>query len=240
VGAFTTPTSILHTSITVSATTKTSQVISYSSRKNDNDNKETQSVAAGALLGGLLGGPFGLFFGASIGANLGKKYKLEKAQKDEMDRLGISPEMLQMAEECGVALERAMEGLGATRESLESLQKLARRLDQTNEDLYTKAQAAIVSGNEEEARKLLLERQNVQDKLKKTLVNCRDEKVRFDRMEQNVAAIEERALEVDTLFKRTVGAKALQDSNDSMGMMSSFRMEDEDPLLRKFKDLEKE
>ena len=237
---FVTPDSAIQHKFYQSTSEKTSNVIAHAKRDRNNSDKGTQSVAAGAILGGLLGGPFGLLFGAQIGANVGRQLQNQQDQKDEMERLGITPEMLQMAEECGVALERAMEGLDATRDSLESLQKLARRLDETNNDLYEKAQAEIVNGNEDAARNLLLERQNVQEKLKKTLMNCKDEKVRFEKMEKNVEAIEERAMEVDSLLKRTVGAKAFQDSNDNMGMVDSFRIEDEDPLLRKFKELEKE
>ena len=206
------------------------------------DNDGTKSVAAGALLGGLLGGPFGLLFGAQIGANLGRKYQNDKAQKEEMERLGITPEMLQMAEECGVALNRAMEGVEATKDSLDSLQRLARRLESSSNDLYEKAQKEIVNGNEDEARKLLLERQNVQDKLMKTLLNCKDEKKRYEQMQQNLEALENRAMEIDSLLKRSVGAKALMDSSGDIDMiaMDTFRMETEDPLLRKFKELEKE
>jgi len=209
-------------------------------RNNNDTNNNAGSVATGAILGGLLGGPFGLLFGAQIGSSLGRKLENERLQKTEMDQLGITPEMLEMAQECGFALERAVEGLKATRESLDGLQKFARRLDDKDKELYEKARLEMSNGREEEARKLLLERQTVQEKLKKTLLNCKDEKVRFERMEINMEAIENRAIEVDSLLKRTVGAKALVDNNDDMGMINTFRMEDEDPLLRKFRDLERE
>ena len=237
--AFVPSTHILSTSTTTfSSATSPIALHSFSPRRNNNNNddKSTQSVATGAILGGLLGGPFGLLFGASIGANLGRKYQFEKAQKAEMERLGITPEMLEMAQEVGIALERATEGLEATRTSLDSLQALARKLDEQQTELYDRAKMQISSGNEEEARKLLLDRENVQDRLKKTLLNCKDEKVRYERMKTNVQAIEARAMEVDSLLKRTVGAKAFMDSNDNMGMIDDFRMEAEDPLLKKFRD----
>lgn len=207
---------------------------SRDNNNNNNNNIENNSAAAGAIFGGLIGGPFGLLFGAQLGASFGRK----RAAKDEMERLGLTPEMLAAAEECGVALNRAMEGLAASRESLDTLQKLAVNLNGQNDSLYKNAQEKIQTGDEDEARKLLLERQEVQDKLKKTLLQCAEEKNRMEKMQKNVSAIEERGLEIEALLKRSVGAKAMMDTSDTMITMGSLRLEEEDPLLKKFRDLE--
>uniref|UniRef100_A0A7R9WVD1 Uncharacterized protein n=1 Tax=Craspedostauros australis TaxID=1486917 RepID=A0A7R9WVD1_9STRA len=189
-------------------------------------------MAAGAILGGLVLGPFGALFGANIGANLGQMNAVDQARKDEMERLGISQDMLDAAQECGMALQQAMEGLSATQDSLKTQQMLARRLDSDAEDIYEKAKVAIGDGDEIAAKDLLFKRTQVQDKLKKILLNCAEEKKRLVTMEDNVKAIEARALEIESLLQRTVGAKSRQDAG-----MAELSLARDDPLLQKFKDL---
>lgn len=139
--------------------------------------------------------------------------------------------MLEAAQECGLALQQATEGLEATKASLETHQSLSRRIDRDIEKNYEKAKAALASGDEEAAKSLLLKRTEEQDKLKKMLLLCAEEKKRFATMENNVEAIERRAMEVESLLQRTVGAKARQDS------FTEFSLSAEDPLLKKFRDL---
>jgi len=194
------------------------------------------SMAAGAILGGLLGGPFGALFGASIGSNMGAKSALGRARQEEMDRLGVTQDMLDSAKECGVLLERSNEGLRAVRDSLQTQQSFARRLDRDASELYERAKVAMAESNEEEARKLLMLRQRDQDKLKQVLIQCAEEKKRLEAMESNIKAIESRAMEVDSLLRRTVGAKAILDtaaSSSDVGLSLSTA----DPLLQKFRDL---
>lgn len=189
-------------------------------------------VGAGVLLGGLLGGPFGALFGASIGANMGTKRALDRARKEEMERMGITEDMLKMAEEVAANLDRGIDGLKATRNSLETQQSFARRLSANEEDLYEKAKAALNDGDEEQAKKYLFDRQQLQSKLKKVLLACAEEKRRLETMEKNVLLLEERALEVESLLRRSVGAKTMQDTMSA----SEFSLDDEDPLLKKFRD----
>lgn len=189
-------------------------------------------TATGAVLGGLILGPFGALFGAQLGANLGAKNSIEQSRKDRMKELGVTPEMLAMAQEVGVTLNRAVEGLNACRDSLASQQALAKRIDSDIERLYEDAKSAMSSSNEDRARELLFERDRLKKKLKQVLKNCVDERRRVQQMESNVEAIEDRAMEVETLLNRSVGAKALGDTSD-------FAMNVADPLLEKFKDLER-
>jgi phage shock protein A len=97
--------------------------------------------------------------------------------------------------------------------------------------LYEKAKEAMVSGNEDHARKLLLERTSVQEKLKKTLKLCAEEKKRLEQMQGNILALEERGREIERLLSRAVGAKAVQNTNN-IGLSLSMG----DPLLQKFRD----
>jgi phage shock protein A len=195
------------------------------------------SMAAGAILGGLVAGPFGALFGANIGANLGVKSSLDKARKEEMERMGITQEMLDAAEDVGQALQQSMQGMDATKESLSTQQALARRIDQEATDLYERAKEAMAAGDEEKARILLLRRTNTQDKLKIVLKGCADEKKRLEIMEQNVTVLQQRAMEVEAMLSRTVGAKARQDSASTVNDFEIFSVRDNDPLLQKFKDL---
>lgn len=188
-------------------------------------------IGAGVLLGGLVGGPFGALFGASIGANMGKQRALDNARKDEMARMGVTEDMLKTAEEVGADLERGIDGLKATRNSLETQQSFARRLSSNEEDLYEKANDALKEGDEERAKKYLFDRQQLQQKLKKVLLACAEDKRRLETMERNVQILEERAMEVEALLRRSVGAKTMQDT-----MSSQFALPDEDPLLKKFRD----
>jgi len=184
----------------------------------------------------------GALFGASIGSNIGAQNAASRARKEEMERMGISQEMLDMAQEIGSALERSIEGLKACRNSLETQQRLARRLDADVTALYDRAKQAMTDGDEETARRNLMERQKLQDKLKGILLRCADEKKRLETMESNVSALETRATEVDALLRRTVGAKAVSDSSAaSLSLRDSnitgLSLENDDPLLQKFKDM---
>lgn len=174
----------------------------------------------------------GALFGAQIGASFGARNALGRARDDEMQRLGITQDMLDAAEDCGLALQQAMEGLKASKASLETQQSLARHLEREITDLYEKAKRALASGDEEGARSILLQRTTQEDKLKKILKLCIDDKQRVEAMEGNVAALERRALEVESLLQRTVGAKARQDS-----AFDDLSLSSEDPLLQKFRDM---
>lgn len=193
-------------------------------------------MAAGAILGGLIGGPFGVMFGAQIGANLGSKNAMNRAREEEMERLGITQDMLDAAQECGVALDQSMEAVQASKASLETQQSLARRLDRDSDELYEKAKDAMANGDEDIARSFLLQRTQTQEKLKGVLKLCAEEKKRLEGMKDNVAAIERRALEVEALLQRTVSSKSRMTSAISADV-SDFSVPAEDPLLKKFRDM---
>jgi hypothetical protein len=207
----------------------------------------TGETVAGAVLGGLLLGPFGALFGASIGSSLGGKNAVAKARQQELERLGITQEMLDSATDIGVALERSLQGLQTVQESLETQQRLARRLDAECNDLYDKAKSFLTSGNEDEARKLLLKRTRVQEQLKQALQNCALAKKQQATLTENAGRLEQRAMEIDTLLRRASGAKAMQDASSALltgatGLVDDnvdfgLSLRDSDPLLRKFKDM---
>jgi len=168
----------------------------------------------------------------------GAKNAISKAKKEELERMGITEDMLQSAREVGVALERATEGLQATQSSLQTQQSFAKRLDQEVSQLYQQAKEAMTNGEEERARDLLFKRQQLQNnKLVKVLKTCADERKRVTVMQENVRALEERALEVEILLKRSMGAKAMLDSGVSASSSLNLSLPDEDPLLQRFRDM---
>lgn len=228
-----------------STTSKASSLVILQDNKlqRDLEMKSRQKAAggmgetvAGAVLGGMLLGPFGALFGAQIGAGFGANNAVDKARKDEMKRLGVTEEMLATAQECGLALERSIEGLQATQDSLQTQQSLARMLDKDATEIYDKAKKALEDGNEERARLLLVQRTQTQDKLKGVLLQCAEAKRRIEQMEDNVAAIERRSKEVESLLQRTVAAKSTQDISPSDLPSVDFALSTEDPLLKKFRD----
>ena len=156
-----------------------------------------------------------------------------------MNRVGLSQDMLDMANEVGITLERAYEGKKAIEDSLQTQQQFARVLDQETKELYEKAMKAIQQQNEEElARTLLLKRTDVQNKLKEILVRCTEEKKRIEQMNENIRVLEMKAMEVDSLLRRKVSLKTIQDSNNlNLSNDLGLSLPSEDPLLKKFKDL---
>ena len=102
-----------------------------------------------------------------------------------MERLGVTQEMLDTARDCGLALERSMEGLKATQDSLQTQQSFARMLDRDAEAIYEKAKAAVEAGDEDKARDLLFQRTQMQEKLKGVLIQCAEAKKRLETMEEN-------------------------------------------------------
>jgi hypothetical protein len=177
----------------------------------------------------------GALFGASIGSKFGSKNAVDRVRKEEMERIGLTPEIISAAEDIGLAPEQSMEGLKATKDSLETQQRLARRLDTDATLLYEKAMKTIKEGDEGQARIYLLRRTDIQDQLKRTLQYCAEEKKRMERMEDNVAQLERRAAEVESLIRRNISAKTMLQNSDVLAPELSLRSED--PLLQKFRDL---
>jgi hypothetical protein len=207
------------------------------------NNKGVGETAAGAVLGGVLFGPLGVLLGASVGANVGKKRSMEESRRQEMERLGITQDMVDMAQDISMNWQRAKEGCNASHDSLRAQQSLAQRLEVEVQELQEEAKKSVVQGDEDRARTILLRKKQKMERWKEVLLKCAEEKERVDRMEENIQILEQRAREVDALIRRSISAKALQNTSNAKFLLdesadefssSSF----EDPLLRKFRELE--
>jgi hypothetical protein len=186
-------------------------------------------TAAGAIMGGLLLGPFGALWGASVGANMGAKNSYTRAKQEELQKMGLSNEILEMARDVAQSLDTSERALESCQDSLQTLQKLARTQDQRCTTLYDKAKELLASNDEEAARAKLLERTQIQEKTKDTLLKCVNEKKRVEQMKDNIEKLEERAAEIQALVSRTVSAKTTSSIND-------LSLSRQDPLLDKFRD----
>ena len=123
--------------------------------------------------------------------------------------MGVTEEMLQTVREMGIALERGVEGSQATHDALRTQQGFIKRLERVCEDV----KRALGDGNEERAKDVLFQKSEIEDKMKKTMMNCVEEKGRLNKMEENMRDLGERAIEFESLLKRNVGAKAFMDSS---------------------------
>jgi hypothetical protein len=189
----------------------------------------TGELAAGAILGGLVLGPFGALFGAQLGARLGAQKAMDRAREAELQRLGITNDMLEAAKEIGFALEQSAQSLIACQKSIESQQEYVRILEQNMESTTEKAKLEIMNGNEEKARLLLMEKQQMKDKMMKALKACVEEKNRQRQLEMSIATLEKRALETEAEMREIVAVTTVNEIGSSPS--------NDDPLLKRFQDL---
>lgn len=196
------------------------------------------ATAAGAVLGGLLLGPFGALFGAQLGASAGQRANLDAAVTRELRSKGLTKDMLRAAEEVALDLKRAEEAEGLVRDALRSFQELARRLDGEQTSLTDKAKVMLTMGDDEGAKDALLRRERAKENLVNALKGAAGEMERLKKMEDNVAAMQIRAVEVENSIKK-IAAESLVDGLDGeVGGLGGLKLEQSDPLLDKFKALE--
>lgn len=101
-------------------------------------------AVSGAVLGGLIAGPFGAIWGAQIGSSLGAGAQLEREQRDELAKVGLTPELLQEFQELAEDLSEAEGSLNVLREAEDRERERVDRGRQLTQDLYAEAEAAMV------------------------------------------------------------------------------------------------
>ena len=119
-------------------------------------------AVTGAVLGGLLLGPFGAILGGNLGANIGAERREIKEVEAEIRRQGLTPELIEMVQECADGLQQAEASLGTTKAAYNATLQRAADLDAEASELYNLAAAAMNDGNEDAARRRLVERKQVQ------------------------------------------------------------------------------
>ena len=193
-------------------------------------NDETKGAVAGVVLGGLLAGPFGALWGAQIGGAMGANNRAKREQGDQLAAMGLDEEVLKLAKQTAMELEEAETALAIVKGAENSQRSLIETLDRTMQEAYTAAEGALRSGDEAAARTRLEERQAA--KAKRTLAesDLAAASQRVASMQASVAALAERASQIEQKISRTVVATR---ANPSGGEPPP----PEDPLEKRFREL---
>jgi len=204
-------------------------------------------AVGGAVLGGLLLGPFGAILGGQFGANFGAESKQARQADAALRRKGITPEIAAAVQECAEGLRDAEEALRTTRDVFTAQLQDAAALDAEVSELYNMASAAVQSGNDDAARRHLAERKRVQVRLDDAKVLASEAKGRMVRVEQSVASLATQARRLEGVLKSNMAdaaetnaaaAAAKFEGTGDAYSSSPGSLEDEDPLERKFRELE--
>ena len=201
------------------------------------DNDQTTGAVGGAVLGGLLAGPFGAIWGASLGGSIGAQRGAQKAEEERLEKMGLSREVRAAAAECAKDLSEAAEGLAACEQALGSAKALEAQLEASAAQAYSAAETALRAGDEAEARACLERRNQIKSQIIKAQSEVADAAGRVTRMEGAMSALTARSREIDAALQRSMAVSA---SSATSQRVSALELEDDDPLLRKFRDLERE
>ena len=195
-------------------------------------------AVGGAVLGGLLLGPFGAILGGQFGANLGTDRKRARQEEAALRKQGITPEMVRMVEECAEGLKNAEEALRTARDSQRFI------LEEASE-LYNMASAAVQSGDDDTARRHLTERKRVQSKLEDAMRRAGEAKERVARVEKSVDTLASQAKKLESILKENMANAAELNAREAAAKfdgagdaLAGATFEDEDPLEKKFRELE--
>lgn len=205
----------------------------------EGDKDAMGGAVGGAVLGGLLAGPFGAVWGASMGGNFGAQRGTQKAAEARLEQMGISREVRVAAAECARDLEEASSGLASCKEALQSAKAFEAQLESGAEQAYAAAQTALVGGDEAEARACLERRASLREQLTKAQGERADAFGRVTRMEAAVAMLTEHSRSIEAAMSRAVAVSA-EGSSVARGSAAPLSLEDDDPLLRRFKELERD
>ena len=198
---------------------------------------EGKGAIGGAVLGGLLAGPFGALFGSQLGASMGANARVRRAEEERIASMGLNKETIKAAQEIAQELADAEQSLEIVRNAERSQRNLLEVVDRTMDDLYKAAEQALRSGDEATARRNLEERNMQKAKRAQIEAEVTAAAGRVATMQASVASIAERANEIEQIISRTVTATKAKSSS---GVSSDFNLalEAEDPLLKKYRDLE--
>jgi hypothetical protein len=141
---------------------------------------------------------------------------------------------------------QAEQSLELVRSAESSQRNLLSTLEGAMDDSYQAAQRALRGGDEAGARALLVERQALKAKVVAAEAEIAEASRRVVTMQQSVAALAERAGEIESVISRAVVANSKGGGTGSgvvadglgFGGMGAADEKLDDPLLRKFKELE--
>jgi len=200
-------------------------------------------AVGGAVVGGMLLGPFGAIFGSQIGSNMASR----KAATEQLERMGLSRDMIKGAQELMEELQTMEKGAQEVRDAYQNQAQRALQLEQDAEKFYEKAKAAVEAGDDDTAREMLEKRKRAQADLEKQIEQVKLARSRRDQMDGAVEAMARRANEYEQLMKRSMDASAVanaieQGDDDSIKMWLEGNPAEPPPdsLEAKFRALEDE
>lgn len=135
-------------------------------------------------------------------------------------------------------LVEAERSLKLVEQAASSQQALLGTLDEAMASAYSAAESALGAGDEVGARSRLEERQALKGKRALAEAQWREAEARVASMRSNVASLAERASRIEAAISRTVTSAASREGRSAPPSAAPLEMEPEDPLLRKFRDLE--
>lgn len=197
--------------------------------------EDTKGAIGGAVLGGLVAGPFGALWGAQLGKMMGSGSRERREQKEQLDRMGLSEDVVKLAQETAQDLANAESSLQLVQRAERSQSSLVRQLDDSMSNIYAAAEKALKDGDESAARSFLEQRQSI--KLQKVAAQ-RELDVASQRvasMEASLAQLAVRATKIEQMVSRTVVSKRSLD----ISLDDPYSSNIEDPLEGKWRDLER-
>ena len=124
----------------------------------------------------------------------------------------------------------------------------SRPFDAEASELYNMASAAVQSGDDDTARTYLTERKTVQTKLEDAKRRATEAKARVARVEASVETLSSQAKKLESILKENMAAAAernaseaaakFEGAGESLGSAADLEAMFEDPLEKKFRDLE--
>ena len=198
-----------------------------------------KGAIGGAVLGGLLAGPFGAIFGAQLGGSFGANARAKREVSERYERMGVTPAMLEAAQRVAAELADAEEGLRVVKAARDSQGSLVATLNRGIDEAYAAAESSLKAGDEARARERLVERKQLQAKRGAAAAEVAAAEDRVETMTASVRMLQTQAAEIEAELSKVVASStgpAARSAASPVTKLSEF--EDEDPLLRRFRELE--
>ena len=168
---------------------------------------------------------------------MGANARVKRAANERIEAMGLNKETIQAAQDIAQELADAEESLELVRNAERSQRNLLDVIDSSMEAAYKAAETALRNGDEATARRQLEEKNMQKAKRAKVEAEVTAAAARVATMQASVASIAERANEIEQIIARTVTATKTR-SSSGLSSDVNLALEAEDPLLKKFKDLE--
>ena len=220
---------------------------------------ESKGALGGAVLGGLIAGPFGALWGASLGSSMGAAGRERREEEARLAAMGLDREAVRLAAALAAELAEAEASVSACEEAERSQSNLGERLAAAAAEQYAAAEEKLRAGDEESARALLVERrggrerrverqghlptfpspphrQETQAKAARADAELQEARDRTLSVRRAVSVLSTRAAELEASLDQAAARKAVG-SGPVAGAVEAAPPED--PLLARFKDLER-